>query len=266
MILIACAKINPYLHVLGKRPDGYHDLDLEFQSVSLADELTITELPRDIEVICTPTATAKAEDNIACKTALLIKERTNCAKGARISIVKTIPVGAGLAGGSADAAAVLLGLNELWSLNLTLPELTRISTELGSDIAFCLTGGRARGTGRGTELTKLPDLEKQWLVLAKPDFSISTAWAYKTFSTDKCPTELANHLESVVLPQYPQIEEIKAELLALGAVKALMSGSGSAVFGLMPDQRTAEDVLAKLSSASWKRVCHTVDYGVEMNR
>ncbi|MFH1428657.1 MAG: 4-(cytidine 5'-diphospho)-2-C-methyl-D-erythritol kinase [Candidatus Margulisiibacteriota bacterium] len=259
--LLAYAKINPYLHILGKREDGYHELDLEFQSVSLADEITISEAD-ELELVCTPSPTDRIEDNIAYKAAAALQKKAGVSNGASIEIKKSIPAGAGLGGGSADAAGVLVGLNRLWGLRLTFEELAGVGNELGSDIAFCLLGGRAKGSGRGEILTKLPDLPRQWLVLVKPGFSVSTAWAYKSFDLAKCQAELANHLESVVLKEYPEINKIKEQLLNLGAEKSLMSGSGSTVFGIMPDKETADAVLLNMPDSYWKTVCHTVNEGI----
>jgi len=272
LTLLAYAKINPYLKIKGKRPDGYHELDLEFQSISLADELTF-EKSEKLELICDPQVTKVPEDNLVYKIALALLEQKGNAKkpGAVIKIKKHIPHGAGLGGGSADAAATLIGLNKLWNLGLWADKLAAIGNLFGSDIAFCLNGGRAHGTGRGEILTKLPDLPLQWLVLIKPNFAVSTPWAYQEYarltatnSIEKDTSSLriqVNDFEPAVIPAYPEIQTIKEYLLALGASSALMSGSGSTVFGLVPDEATAKYIIAKLKPKYWTAVCHSVKTG-----
>ena len=268
--LLAYAKINPYLKIIGKRPDGFHELDLEFQSISLADELTF-EKSESLELVCDPQVTKIPEDNLVYKIALALLDQNGDAQkpGALIKIKKNVPHGAGLGGGSADAAATLIGLNKLWELGLSTDELAAIGNRFGSDIAFCHSGGRARGIGRGEILTKLPDLPLQWLVLVKPSFAVSTPWAYQEYarltstnSIQKYSKNIrvrVNDLELAVIPAYPEIQTIKENLLALGASSALMSGSGSTVFGFVPDEETANNIIAQLKPKYWTAVCHTVE-------
>jgi 4-diphosphocytidyl-2-C-methyl-D-erythritol kinase len=250
----AYAKINLSLRVLARRPDGYHNIDSIFQSVSLHDEITITLLDSPkIEIVCSHPDVPPGEGNIVYKAVqALPKAKT----GVRIEIGKQIPVGAGLGGGSSNAAAVLSGLNQLWSLGLSLEKLMAIGAKVGADVPFCLVGGTARVTGIGDAVQKIdPVISGKYIIIVKPDFAVSTAWAYGEF--DACVYKKGedpdlrlfyNDLEPIVSTKYPQIAEIKQKLLDLGAEWALMSGSGSAVFGVFNDLRDAQNALKGFKS------------------
>jgi 4-diphosphocytidyl-2-C-methyl-D-erythritol kinase len=280
--LKAAAKINLYLEITGNRPDGYHDLVMILQSIDLCDRVDIRKIisnggTDNIQVTCTNTEVPCDRTNLAYKAAALMQSVYPEIGGVEIAIDKQIPMGAGLAGGSANAAAVLVGVDRLWELGLTQPQLCDFAAQLGSDIPFCVTGGTALATGRGEILSPLPDLTDLVLVICKPrNIAIATAWAYQTFrsqgllatskikdrnlssqivaaiasggesSINKIGRLLYNDLERVVLPEYPAITDLKNKLLDQECLGAMMSGSGSTVFAIAPDldcaNRIAESV------------------------
>ena len=246
----ALAKINLDLRVLGKRPDGYHELRTIFQTISLAD---------DIEIAFTPArkTTIELDDSLAIPDNLIMKAARLALEAARVSgrvemrLTKRIPMGAGLGGGSSDAAAVLLALPVLAGRHLDLPKLRAIAQELGSDVPFFLLGGTAVGIGRGTELFPLPDRPPAAGVLVTPSVHVSTAQAYRDLSprltTESQQNKMvsfqtqawsagwntaANDFEVVVFEQHRSLAVLKRRLLRAGASAALMTGSGSALFGL----------------------------------
>ncbi|WP_068784349.1 4-(cytidine 5'-diphospho)-2-C-methyl-D-erythritol kinase [Paenibacillus phocaensis] len=251
----APAKINLMLDVLHKRPDGYHEVEMIMTMVDLADRLEMSALPRDTIIISSQAGYIPLDEkNLAFQAAKLIKERYNVQSGVYIHLDKKIPVAAGLAGGSSDAAATLRGLNRLWELDIPDEELKALGSELGSDVPFCVTGGTALATGRGEVLTPLPSPPQCWVVLAKPPINVSTAEVYsrlqaeqithhpsasrmqealeKRSFTDVCQ-ELGNVLEQVTLQLHPEVAHLKEAMLRLGADGVLMSGSGPTVFGLV---------------------------------
>lgn len=263
----AYAKINLTLDVLHKRADGYHEVEMVMQSVALADTLTF-EPANEFRLVCNNPRLPVDEHNLVTRTAFYLKERYNVTKGAKISLQKNIPLAAGLAGGSSDAAATLHGLNLLWDLRLSTAELIHIGKELGSDIPFCLLGGTALAMGRGEQLTLLPKLPKLWLVLVKPDLDVSTkdiyahweSWganqinkssqmvqAIKESRREGVLEHLSNHLECVTSKLYPQVMDIKQKLVANGALKAVMSGSGPTVYGVMKSESEASRLKKFLS-------------------
>lgn len=255
------AKINLTLDILGKRPDGYHEVSMVMQSVSLHDVLTFSKTREDIFLKINVPWLRADERNLAWRAAALVKERCGLRGGVRIHLTKRIPVAAGLAGGSADAAAVLRGMNALYRLHLSNEELCSLGAELGSDIPFCLMGGTQLATGRGEVLRRLKRMPLAWVVLAKPRLSVSTAWAYQNYdeqgaehhpdnarfeqalengSLEEMAPLLCNVLESVTIKQYGIIERYKRMMLEHGALCSMMSGSGPTVFGLL---RTKEEAL-----------------------
>ncbi|HEV3330325.1 MAG TPA: 4-(cytidine 5'-diphospho)-2-C-methyl-D-erythritol kinase [Bryobacteraceae bacterium] len=247
----ALAKINLDLRVLGKRPDGYHELRTIFQTISLADtiDLTFTRGPKTFIEIEDP---LQLVDNLAVRAARLALETMGVRGRVDIRLAKRIPMGAGLGGGSSDAAAVLLALPVLAGRPLPFPELSRLAAELGSDVPFFLVGGAAVGIGRGTELFPLPDTVARTGLLVVPDLHVSTAEAYRRLSprltTESEQNKIfsfqslasaggvseigCNDFEAVVMEQYPRLARLKKRLERAGAAPALMSGSGSAIFGL----------------------------------
>lgn len=264
---IAYAKINLGLDILGDRADGYHEVDMIMQSVSLADSLEISEA--DELTVTTDRAELPCDaSNLAWRAAVLMGRVLRREPRVHIHIVKRIFMAAGLAGGSSDAAAVLRGLNRLWGAKLSAGELEQMAAQLGSDVPFCIRGGTVRATGRGEVLEALPDMAPFNMVLAKPAaVEVSTAWAYKRFAEAKVQQRpafdvllqgirtgsnaliiegLGNVLEAVTLPAYPVITAIKEKMLSVGAQAALMSGSGPTVIGFAADEAAAARIARAL--------------------
>jgi len=253
LTLPANAKINLGLRITGRRADGYHLIHTLFQEIDFSDELTLTDQSFG-EIILEVTGSTAGnvpidEDNLCLRAARLFIKKTEVERGVRIRLEKRIPAEAGLGGGSSDAAAVLNGLNELWQLGLSPAQLEAIAIELGADVPFFIRGGLQLGEGIGEVLRPLKRGFAITVVLVIPPIGIDTAWAYGQFaSKESFPTPPAfevllnqnpipwdsfdNDFEEVVFPSYPELAEIKATLLKLGAVHASLSGSGSAVFGL----------------------------------
>ncbi|MBM7684003.1 4-diphosphocytidyl-2-C-methyl-D-erythritol kinase [Pullulanibacillus pueri] len=249
----APAKINLSLDVLNKRPDGYHEVRMVMTTVDLADRIEFERLETD-EIIVRSTSSYVPEDerNLAYKAAKLMKQTYGITSGVAIKIVKEIPVAAGLAGGSSDAAATIRGLNKLWKLNLKLNELMALGEKIGSDVPFCINGGTALATGRGEEIKRLPAPPSCWVVLAKPAVSVSTAETYRDLDLKDVQhpdvegmisairdqdyhqmcAQLGNVLESVTIKKRPDVNQIKSLMVRMDADGVLMSGSGPTVFGL----------------------------------
>lgn len=260
----ARAKINLTLDVIAKRTDGFHEVEMVMQTVDLCDYLTMTE--RDDEQIAVTTNAAFVptdERNLAYKAALLLREATGVRKGALIDIDKRIPVAAGLAGGSADAAAALRGLNRLWNTRLSHDELAEIGARIGSDVPFCIYGGTAIARGRGEKIERLPSAPCYFVVLVKPAISVSTADIYgalrldrivehpsarkmtealSTRDLDRVVLAAGNVLEPITTEIHPEVARIKEQLLRMGAVFAQMSGSGPTVFGLTTREQKAKRI------------------------
>ncbi|MBO0999584.1 4-(cytidine 5'-diphospho)-2-C-methyl-D-erythritol kinase [Bacillus sp. SD075] len=250
----APAKINLALDVLFKRPDGYHEVEMIMTTVDLADRIELKEIMGNhIQILSHNRFVPDDHRNLAYQAAFILKERFGINKGVSITIEKNIPVAAGLAGGSSDAAATLRGLNRLWKLGLSMDELAEIGAEIGSDVSFCVYGGTALARGRGEKITHLPAPPKCWVILAKPTIGVSTADIYKRLQTSKMEHPdvpgmisaimennyhdvcggLGNVLEQVTLQLYPEVANIKDQMKTFGADSVLMSGSGPTVFGLV---------------------------------
>ncbi len=254
LLVKAPAKINLSLDVLYKRTDGYHELEMVMTTVDLADRLELELINDDRIIIHSQTRFVPDDDrNLAYKAAKLLKDRFNIKSGASITIEKNIPVAAGLAGGSSDAAAVLRGMNKLWGLGLTLDELAELGAEIGSDVSFCVYGGTALAKGRGEIITPLPPPPNCWVVLAKPAIGVSTAEVYEHLNLNEvihpntkamvdaidqgdylgiC-ANLSNVLESVTFKYFPKVKHLKDDMKRFGADAVLMSGSGPTVFALV---------------------------------
>ena len=266
LTLKAPAKINLALEVAGKRPDGYHEVAMIMQSVSLHDTLILSLQESDITLMCDRPELPCDHSNLAYRAAELLRREVGVARGVKIELNKRIPLAAGLAGGSTDAAAVLKGLNRLWGLALSPVELEQLAARLGSDVPFCLWGGTSLATGRGEILTPLPDFAGHGVVLANPPLHVSTAWVYGNYrgTTGNRRRDIAslrhsieqqdfaavadtlfNDLETVTVPAYPQVAEIKEQLLQAGAAGVLMSGSGPTVFALTPDFASAAELAGR---------------------
>lgn len=267
LTLKAPAKVNYLLDVIRRRPDGYHDLRMVMQRVNLCDEITIalTDTP-DITVTCGKSGVPDGPGNIAWKAARILLDLAGTGQGAEISIAKNIPVAAGLGGGSSDAAAVLMGMNELLGLRLSDQRLMEIGVKLGADVPFFIFKKTALAEGIGEELTAMPDMPMAWVLLVNPGVHVSTAWVYRNLqltnrgeltklpyfygSIEDICSILSNDLESVTIPAFPIIADIKNTMLRLGAVGAMMSGSGPTVFGLFRDRDSAEKAREALADGT----------------
>jgi 4-diphosphocytidyl-2-C-methyl-D-erythritol kinase len=253
--LKAGAKINLTLDVLSRREDGYHLVEMVMQEIDLADNVHIALKPDtdEISICCNHPAVPAGENNIAYRAARLIKEAFGVKHGVAINIEKNIPVAAGLAGGSTDAAAVIRGLNEIWELDMETSGMMELGRRLGADVPFCILGGTALARGIGERLTPLRAKVPLHLLLVKPDAMVSTAWVYGNLnlnSIDKRPDTrqmikaieegdiegiargMVNVLEKVTVSRYPEIRWIKRKMIATGALGAAMSGSGPTVIGI----------------------------------
>ncbi|MGE0679437.1 MAG: 4-(cytidine 5'-diphospho)-2-C-methyl-D-erythritol kinase [Candidatus Binatia bacterium] len=268
---LAPAKINVFLRIVGRRSDGYHFLDSLMIPISLYDEVQVTvETAKQkteggasrLVLTCDDPTVPNDTTNLAYKAAALLLEEAAMQVTASVHLKKKIPAGAGLGGGSSDAAAVLKSLNALLQLGFSEERLCRLGARLGADVPFFIPCRSARVTGIGEIVTPVPPLSRRWLVLVAPFFAVSTPWAYQRF--DELPTAsvpasfalepgvwpssalLVNDLERAVLPEHPQIAAIKSTLLNSAADGALMSGSGSSVFGIFQDRAVAINAMAVL--------------------
>jgi 4-diphosphocytidyl-2-C-methyl-D-erythritol kinase len=245
------AKINLYLHVLGKREDGFHNIETVYHSITLCDTLTLSRRNAGLTLSCSDSTIPVGNENIALRAAAKILEGSPF--GVHTAIEKRIPVGAGLAGGSADAAGTLVGLSKLFGLKYSMKDLEMMAEGLGADVKFMLTGGCAIGQGRGDQLTPLPSLPNLPVVLVIPPLTIRTDWAYSSLKmgltshtsrlsmvssalgkgdvASLCDL-LENDFEGLIFDRYPSVGRIKEDLLGCGAIGALMSGSGPVVYGL----------------------------------
>jgi 4-diphosphocytidyl-2-C-methyl-D-erythritol kinase len=267
---LAPAKINLYLQVLGKRLDGYHELGMIMQRVSLYDriELALVETP-GVRVFCEGVVLPPGGENIAALAARRLLDLSGGKCGVEISIDKRIPVAAGLGGGSSDAAAVLGALNEMLGLGISRKMLMAEGSRLGADVPFFLFEGAAWATGIGDVLEKVEGLPSVWYVLVNPGIAVSTAWVYQNLGLTsgggaaKLPrfsgtakglsSLLRNDLEKVTVSRHPVVEEIKNRLLNNGAAGALMSGSGPTVFGVFAEEGTARRAAEAFSTeGGWK--------------
>lgn len=250
----APAKINLSLDVLSKREDGFHEVEMIMTTVDLADRIELKLLKEDkISVDVSEGFVPSDSRNIAYQAAQLLKKRFKISEGVEIYIQKNIPVSAGLAGGSSDAAATLRGLNQLWGLNLTIDELAILGAEIGSDVSFCVYGGTALATGRGEKIRHISAPPPFWVILAKPKMGVSTAEVYRNLKLNDLShpnikqmisaiergnypmicQNLGNVLETVTFELYPEVSRIKEQMIRFGADGVLMSGSGPTVFGLV---------------------------------
>jgi 4-diphosphocytidyl-2-C-methyl-D-erythritol kinase len=262
------AKVNLGLHILGKREDGFHELETLFQMVNWCDEIKIECLSRGLELVCNQTDIPTDKGNLVIKAAHILQARyPGRCKGARIHLNKNIPHGAGLGGGSGNAAGVLLGLNFLWGLKLKREDLISVASELGSDVPFFLFSPCAIGRGRGEILEPVKNSIRFYVLMVYPGFAVPTASVYgnlklkltkrennisilKNFLLQSEFAQLgatwSNDLELFVFKEYPGLSGIKKEMLALGAKGALLSGSGSTVFGIFDNPETANSAHARL--------------------
>lgn len=249
----APAKINLTLDVLQKRPDGFHEVEMIMTTVDLADRIWLKPLDRGITIRSSERFVPNDKRNLAWQAADILRKKFDIRSGVEITLDKNIPVAAGLAGGSSDAAATLRGLNRLWNLGLSLDELAVLGASIGSDIPFCVYGGTALASGRGEQIQQLPVPPNCWVVLAKPPISVSTADIYggldiqgiqhpdtagmmqalASADYETMCKKVGNALEPVTMRLHPQVSVLKDQMLKFGADTVLMSGSGPTVFGLV---------------------------------
>ena len=273
--LPAFAKINWFLRVLGKRPDGFHELCTAFQTVSLSDYLSFAESDQII-LTCSDPRIPVDENNLIVRAALKLKDKFKIKTGALIHLEKNIPSPGGLGGGSSDAATALLGLAQLWNIKIEFKELCRLGAELGSDVPFFFYGGTALGCGRGTDITPEGDIEEKFLLIITPAVSVSTAAAFAQLNKPRltkfspksilklCRDEAEkqrlrqsdpqNDFEPVIFKIEPEIARVKKKLLETGARSALLSGSGASVFGIFDTEETRQATLKAIENErDWRR-------------
>lgn len=255
-IIIKCpAKINLSLDILGKRSDGFHEINTIMQTISLEDKVTI-EKANEFSISVEGEDIPLDDNNIALKVAKIMFKDYNLKGGVKVHIKKNIPVAAGLAGGSTNAAGVIKGINSLFSLNLSKGEMKKVAEKVGSDVAFLIEEGTALCTGKGEKVTPLNSLVGHSVLIAKPSISISTKWVYNNLNLDKIKNRpineilleciknndidtlsrnLVNVLETVTIPENIIIKDIKEVMMKHGALGSIMSGSGPTVFGIFKE-------------------------------
>lgn len=270
LVLRTAAKVNLTLEVLGKRADGYHEIATVMQAVDLSDRITLDDAD-DVELRSSGVEVPTDARNLALRAAVALRQAAGVRSGVRITLDKRIPVAAGLGGGSSDAAGVLVGLNRLWRLRWPLERLEGVATTLGSDVPFFLRGGTALATGRGEKVEPLRGRSLA-LVLVNPKFPVSTAEMYGRLtpamysdggatralagslgrSTARVAASLYNGMQAAAAGVFPQIAQMRAALLAAGALGALMSGSGPTVFGVARSYEQARQIRARVARGSWE--------------
>lgn len=281
MYLKAYGKINLALDVLRKREDGYHDVRMIMQTVGIYDgiEMVKTDTGKieiDTNIYYLPTN----ENNIVYKAVKLLFDEFNIQSGIRISLKKFIPVSAGMAGGSTDAASVLFGINKMFDLKLSIKDLMERGVKLGADVPYCIMRGTALSEGIGEKLKRLPDMVKCPVLIAKPPISVSTKFVYENLKIDeierhpdidgmieairerdlrKIASKMENVLETVTVKEYPQIEDIKKVMLEENALNSLMSGSGPTVFGLFENEEDAYAAKERIKSLNFAKQVYVTE-------
>ena len=283
MRLQAFAKINLGLDVLGKREDGYHEVRMIMQTIRMYDQL---DMRKSVEPGIHLTTNKKYipvdENNLVWRAAKLMMDTCGIMEGVSIHLHKVIPVAAGMAGGSSDAAATLVGMNRLFHCGLSKEKLMELGVQIGADVPYCVLRGTALAEGIGEKLTVLPPMPDCWILIGKPGISVSTKYVYTTLdlNTDTVHPDIdgmkkaledgnlygitermGNVLQDVTIPAYPKVERIKEQMKALGAVNAMMSGSGPTVFGIFDNEEKAQKACQKLrESGSCQQVFLTVPF------
>lgn len=259
--LKARAKINLGLDVLGKRDDGYHEVRMIMQTIGIYDRIIINKIPEDeIRIVSNLSFLPVNENNLIYKAAKLLKDKYNFAGGVEVNLNKFIPVAAGMAGGSTDAASTLFGINKLFDLGLSTKTMMELGVGIGADVPYCVMRGTALAEGIGEKLTRLKSVPHMWIVIAKPSINVSTKLVYENLdmggvsthpdidgiisaineqNIEQIALRMGNVLETVTIPLYPVIQDIKNDMITHGAYNAMMSGSGPTVFGIFPDEQTA---------------------------
>lgn len=270
----AYAKINLGLDVIKRREDGYHEVKMIMQNIGIHDILTFQKQDQGITLKIDRAELPTNEENLVYRTAKLIMEEYEITEGVKITLKKHIPIAAGLAGGSTDAAATLKGMNELFNLKMTQERMKELGVKIGADVPYCIVGGTALAEGIGEQLTPLPSAPKAIVLVAKPDISVSTKFVYDHLRADEIrfhpdidgmvksishrelagiAERLGNVLETVTAVEYPVIDEIKGFMMECGASNALMSGSGPTVFGIFASQEEAADAFLQLKKTGVAR-------------
>ena len=273
MIVKAPAKINLYLEIINKRADGYHNIESVMHTVSLFDILEFTKIKDNkIELVCDNADLFDTKKNLVYKAAEKVKEKYKINHGVKIKLTKNIPMGAGLGGGSSDAAATILALNKIWNINDDIKNLELLGATLGADVPFFMTGGTAKISGIGDIVEKINTNFSGTFVLVKPNFGVSTPYAYSkvkfpltnTHKISKITTILEkeafdfesakdlffNRFEDFIFDEYQEIKQIREVLEDLGCA-SLMSGSGATVFGLVHDRESIDFILNELKKCGW---------------
>lgn len=289
VILRARAKINLSLDVLGKYPNGYHEVKMVMQNIGIYDRLIVKKIPEDdIRLRANLFFLPVNENNLIYRAAKMLKDEFGIKEGIEVDLNKFIPVSAGLAGGSTDAASTLVAMNRLFDLKLSMAKLMEYGVQLGADVPYCLLRGTALAEGIGEKLTKLKPLPKCNILIAKPPINVSTRMVYENLDaaenlehprTDDLlaaidagdiygvAQNMGNVLESVTVPMYPVIDTIKSDMLNRGAINAMMSGSGPTVFGIFKNQEdciACQNYLKEKGDA--KQVYYTESYNPENGR
>lgn len=271
MTLKALAKINLGLDVVRRREDGYHEVRMIMQTIHLYDQLTLEKSKTSgIRISTNLNFLPVNENNLVYKAGMLLMDEFHIEEGIDVNLVKRIPVAAGMAGGSTDAAAMLYGMNEMFGLGLSRQELMERGVKIGADVPYCLMRGTALAEGIGEKLTQLPPMVKCPVLIAKPQISVSTKFVYQNLKLDEntihpdidrlqrdikakdleaIARDMGNVLETVTIPEYPIIAEIKEQMMKSGAINSMMSGSGPTVFGLFEDQETAEKAYEEMKQS-----------------
>ena len=265
------SKINLTLNILGKRRDGYHDIETIMQSINLADRIFIKEEKEEIKIKCSHPLVPVDTQSLTYRSAEKILNRYRIKKGVKIEIDKKIPLASGMAGGSANSASILVGINKLFALNLSNKVLREIGEELGMDVPFCIQNGTALAYHKGEKVTPLPPINPPlWTIIINPGFEIPTKWAYNNLDLGLIKREknntitmlkalkkgglegiaknLFNSFEELIIKKYPEIGKIKDRLIEEGALGTLMSGSGPTVFGIAQNKEQALKIYEKLKS------------------
>ena len=275
MRLRALAKINLGLDVLRRRDDGYHEVRMIMQTLKMYDKITIRKMKEPgIQLKSNLFYVPENESNLAYRAAKMLADEFQLAQGIFIDLQKFIPVAAGMAGGSSDAAAVLYGVNRMFQLNLSKRQLMERGVKIGADVPYCIMRGTVLAEGIGEKLTPLPPMPSCKVVVAKPQISVSTKFVYENLKLGevaahpdidillagiregdlhKVAANMGNVLETVTIPHYPVIAQIREEMMRLGALNAMMSGSGPTVFGLFDDDELAERAYSELREGSLAR-------------
>jgi 4-diphosphocytidyl-2-C-methyl-D-erythritol kinase len=264
--MLAPAKLNLLLRITGRRGDGYHEIESIFIPVALYDTLKISKRDRSVELRCSGRMLPGGSDNLVYRAAVRFFESTGIKEGAAIRLIKNIPISSGLGGGSSDAATTLKGLNRLWGNPLSRKDLDGLALALGADVPFFLMQRPAVARGIGEVLQPIEKFPSFWYVIVSPNIMVSTEWAYNMVrieltkrdnlnkilylkdATINIPDILSNDLERVTLGKYPFLYSIKTSLIELGALGALMSGSGPSIFGLFDSERKAHEAGGTLAS------------------